>query len=208
MADDDTNGEATTPGRCEVLDPSIQPATGVDFELPISGLPLSEIKRQYPDDYAILLEKLYDLDDGIIRKLVAKDWSNAGVVFEHVYPLGDFIDRNRLLEKLDSIGNAFGHRALFGYTFDPKEVHIFHDCAYANKSCRCKFKGELAGIKAKIGAKRNRCADFDAEWLTFGLYYLLRKRGSQKIWLGGTCEGPPDSCKYEIDKFIIKCKIV
>jgi hypothetical protein len=189
-----TSGDASS--GCEVLDEVIPTPGEVSEQLPISGLPLSEIKLQYPDHYEILLEKLYELDNGIVGKFVVQDWNNSGVLFEHVYPIGEFTDVVRLVEKLDSIGNAFGHRALFGYTFDPKEVHIFHDCAYGNKSCRCAFKAQLPGIKTKVGINRKRCVE--VQWMPFLLYYLFRKRGPQKVWLGGVCQGPIGSCKYKL----------
>jgi hypothetical protein len=197
MEDQCTTSGLASPG-CEVLDEAL-PAFGEVFDqLPLSGLPLSEVKLQYPNDYEVLLEKLYDLDDGIVGKFMAQDWTDAGVIFEHIYPIGEFTDIARLVEKLDSIGNGLRHRALFGYSFDPKEVHIFHDCAYANKSCRCTFKAQLPGIKAKIGINRKRCSE--VQWMSFILYYLFRKRGPQKVWLGGICQGPVNSCKHKLYK--------
>lgn len=186
--------EPTTEGRCEVLDETVSTA---GEKLPISGLSLHQIELQYPDDYEILLEKLYDLDDGIVRKLMDQDWTNAGVLFEHVYPIDEFTDIARLTAELDRFGNAFTHRRLFGYSFDAKDVHIWHDCSYGNSSCRCKLKIKFQNLKAKADAQRKPCGHIGEEWLPFCLYFLFRKRGNQKVWIGGACQGPSDQRKYK-----------
>lgn len=202
MAELGNSTNESTEGRCEILDQAVSTSSGGGESLPISGLSLHQIESQYPDDYAILLEKLYDLDDGIIGKLVQQDWNNAGVLFEHVYPIGEFTNRPGLAAALDTIGNAFKHRRLFGYSFDPKEVHIWHDCPYSNRCCRCTFRNKLPELKTKIGATRRLLSNIGKEWLPFCLYFLFRKRGDQKVWIGGTLEGPFNKCKYKHDPLV------
>lgn len=190
------SSEPVTQERREVLDQAVQQVGDNAEVLEIGSRSLRQIKLLYPDDYEILLEKLYTIDDGLIRDVIQQDWTNAGYLFEHVYPIGEFTDCDRLAAELDSIGDGFGHRKLFGYSFDPGHVHIYHDCPYSNRSCRCAFKRRFRGIKTKNQTQRRPCSELREEWLSFFIYYHLRKGGRQQSWCGGTRQRLVGACKY------------
>lgn len=192
--------EQITEERRAVLDEVIQEVGRDEQALELNSRSLQQIKLQYPNDYALLLEKLWTIDNGNIRDLVSQDWKDAGVLFEHVYIIDEFTDDSRLAAELDLIGHGFGNginkRKLFGYVFDGDHVHIFHDCPYSNRSCRCSFKKRFRGIKTKNNQQRRPLSNIGEDWLHIYLYYMLRKPGRQQIWCGGTCKGPFGSCKY------------
>lgn len=157
--------------------------------LPISQMCLSDIANEYPDDIENILRELRALDGGIISRLEGKVWRNDGVFFEHVFPLVGCVDVEKLCGILDRMGNETFGRSLFGYSVDGDHIHIIHDCSYANRACRCKFKSYFEGcLKTKDGIRR-RLRDIGKDWLHIILYYYFRKRGTQKIWIDRVLQG-------------------
>lgn len=158
--------------------------------LPISGWALAHIRSKYPDDYENLLCKLRELDNGLIRKLEDNNWQRNGVFYQHVIPITRYTDVEKLYEELDKVGNVEFNRDLFGYAFDGDHIHVFHDCAKGNGSCRCSWRklNFPDGTKTKVG-ERTPLRFIGSKWIHIILYYLFRKRGTQKIWINGVLQG-------------------
>lgn len=91
-------------------------------------------------------------------------------------------------------GRKYG---FFGYTTESDHWHIYHDCSYSSRSCRCVFREMLS--RSGTFKKNERfiydCSTIsESDWIVILIYYVLGKRGVKGLsYQGVRLELPLDS---------------
>lgn len=91
------------------------------------------------------------------------------------------------LETLNEYGKS-KRRGMFARVADGDHIHILHDCAYTNSSCRCIWRERVkpfASIKCARTVNKPWYQFSKWDWYNVFIYFFLEKRGDRKIWFGG-----------------------
>ncbi|GFS56835.1 initiator protein NS1, partial [Trichonephila inaurata madagascariensis] len=148
-------------------------------------LRLRAIKTLNPELYNSIKEELLDIFREPLGLLLGTPFSPTRRYVSDVLILGDRKERRSILQWIK--GNGIDYPGnLYGYVEEETHVHVIHDCAYSNRSCRCRWRNH-PGVRAAIKKPIRRpkyIRQFD--WLYVILYFYLSKRGGEKeIWING-----------------------
>jgi len=205
LAVESTSGESSSTDNMASNQP-VYPGTSTGRgECKYRGI--RSLREVDPENHARLAEELATMGSHFVRRLNGKSWESTSRFFSDVFVYNN--DRERLgMEQLLSNAGANYRRSLFWFVtdIDANHIHLIHDCAFSNRSCRCAWRGEIiakfpGAVKQAIG-KRRFISQFTVDdWLDVFIYYCLRKWGKpQKIWFDGENQGlptPSESLRWE-----------
>ncbi|GFS56841.1 initiator protein NS1 [Trichonephila inaurata madagascariensis] len=153
-----------------------------------SYLRLRAIKNIDPDLYNSVKAELFDLFREPLGILLSTPFGATRRYVSDVLVLGNGEERRNILQWLEGNGLDFPGQ-LYGFVEEETHIHIIHDCAYSNRSCRCRWRNH-PGVRNAIKKPLRRpkyIRQFDwIDWIYIILYFYLSKRGGQKkIWING-----------------------
>ncbi|GFR12977.1 uncharacterized protein TNCT_283511 [Trichonephila clavata] len=111
-------------------------------------LRLRVIKSLDPNLYHSLKTELLDLFRESVGVLLSTSFSPTRRYLSDVLVLGNGKERRKLLEWIEGNGATFPGQ-LYGFVEEASHVHVIHDCAYSNRSCRCKWRNH-PGVRNSI----------------------------------------------------------
>ncbi|GFR09520.1 initiator protein NS1, partial [Trichonephila clavata] len=197
---DDGTGTAVQPEIVGRFDPvSEQPLENQTS----AHLRLRVIKSLNPDLYYSFKTELLDIFRESLGVLLNTSFGPSRRYISDVLVLGNGKERRQLLEWLERNGATFPGQ-LYGYVEEETHIHIVHDCAYSNRSCRCKWRNH-PGIRSTIKKPIRRpkfIGQFSwLDWFYVIVYFLMSKRGGEKkVWIAGRVRrlpGGPESVRWE-----------
>lgn len=167
---------------------------------------IRELRRSSWKDYKVLVEQLQSMGDQIVRRIIRQVYPPQRRYISDVLPYRSIDERDQLLAHLHSVGGSHTG-GLFAFVDDETHIHIQHDCAWSDRSCRCKWKKTIKPGSFQRNAKRKRILrEFsNDDWYDYFIYYFLRKWGPipPEIWLNGEIQRLPTSGElYSINIFI------
>lgn len=107
-------------------------------------------------------------------------------------------ERDTIIQSLRKFG-ANKRNGMFGYSTEDNHIHIIHDCAWANQSCRCAFRREILATGCLKPARTESKYLFqlsESDWYNVFIYFFLSKRGERKIWVDRKSWTLPTDSKY------------
>lgn len=160
---------------------------------------LRQLRKINYEGYQVMVDELRKVGGETLQRLIGKVYSTTRHYISDVIPYGTVGERDRLLAQLHELGRS--HRGgLFHYVDDETHIHVIHDCAWSDRSCRCRFKKEIGSRSFQRNGRTNRILrEFsNADWYDYFIYFVLNKlqRGTSEIWIDGEIQRLPTNCRY------------
>lgn len=148
---------------------------------------LAAINKADPSGFKVLVEELKVLGGDFFGE-VQKDLSiSSRRYMSDVILYENDQEISQLVGILHRHGEARGN-GLFGFSVESNHVHVIHDCAYSNSSCRCSWKREVSA-QFNIRPKRKYNKPFFeiafTDWCDIFVYFFVAKRGRREIFYRG-----------------------
>lgn len=157
---------------------------------------IRQLGKSNREGYQIMVDELRKVGGETLQRLIRQVFPPTRRYIGDVIPYGNVGERDRLLAQLHVLGGI--HRGgLFHYVDDETHIHVLHDCAWSDGSCRCRFKKEIGSGSFQRSGRTNRLIrEFCiADWYDYFVYFVLNKlqRGASEIWIGGEIQGLPSN---------------
>lgn len=164
---------------------------GSEFNEPFR---LRRIKERYPEDYKQLESQLQEVVGNYLGAISRQNFEPFKKYISQVICYRGEQHRKRCVERLRNNSLEYNGKLLI-WVDEGDHLHIVHDCAYSNGSCRCRlFQGEDFRGPVRASMRRNRLiSELDTiDFANVFLYFILSKRSSDsQIWIGRRLQRPP-----------------
>lgn len=150
---------------------------------------IRQLREVDPENHSRLVSELGEMADQFILRLDGQSWETTARFFSDVFVFHNDGERISMEFLLHSAGTNY-RRDLFWFVTDVGEnhIHVIHDCAYSNRSCRCAWRSEILAKfpgrhKQALGKRRCLSQFCRDDWIDVFIYYSLRKWGKpSEIW--------------------------
>lgn len=159
-----------------------------------TSLGLRRISETDPETYKKLANIVQEVTGRYTRAIMRAKQKSTKKYISNVVVYRDDQHRQRILQKLrrDLLGYPGD---IFIWTDEGDHIHIVHDCAFSNGTCRCRV---LEGEDFRTGTRKplrriKRIQELDEiDWTNVIIYFVLGKWSSEtQVWLNGRLQRPP-----------------
>lgn len=159
------------------------------------GLPgFEKLRELYPETHQELADILQELVGPYLRRIrdtpfsASKRYSSEVVVFQ------DDAHRKRCLQRLNHHALTFPGKLLM-WVDEGDHLHIVHDCARGNGTCRCQF-AQSEDFRKHFRKPMRRIKFLSelstTDWTNVFLYFIVSKRNCEpQVWIGGRLQRLP-----------------
>lgn len=160
------------------------------------SLGIRRISQADPQTYQQLANSLQEVTGRYINRIMRIKQNSSKKYISNVLVYRNDQHRQRVLKRLrTSLLDYPGD--IFLWVDEGDHLHIVHDCAYSNGTCRCRvLQGEdFRGYARKPMRRIKSIRDLDEiDWTNVILYFIMGKRSCEaQVWLDGRVQRPPSS---------------
>lgn len=116
-----------------------------------------------------------------------KDINNSWRYISDVILFRSSKQLDRILQVLGNYGKSRSG-GMFGYSVEDDHVHVIHDCAFSDGTCRDVWRKQIESI-GEVKPMRKELKPLwkfsRTDWYDVFIYFFLRKRGTRQIWFRG-----------------------
>lgn len=164
--------------------------TESDCQEALSWTEFKRLRQLANDIEDIGQEDLLEIPPNFVN--IARLCKQCPIPGERKYVADVFVPRKsvKLLDIVGRLSNFCSSRrtGVCGFVAEADHVHIIHDCSYAGRRCRCKFRESLEGM-GYFKQSRKYVADMseltERDWVSIILYYFLGKVGAKHLRIDG-----------------------
>lgn len=142
-----------------------------------------------------LAKEIYQMGSNFFNYVNKQIGISSRRYVSHVIPFRNDQQADRIVQVLQSFGRTRSN-GMFGFSVDKGHIHIIHDCAWSDNSCRCQFRKQIepfGGVKPNSKEVKPMWKFTITDWYDVFLYFFIRKRGTKNLWAGGTSWTEPDN---------------
>lgn len=155
-------------------------------------------------NYKVLVQEIEEMGNIFFRYFTGKDCITTRRYLSDVFVYRREGDVPVILGILNSYGES-RRTGMFGYSVEPKHIHIIHDCTFGGSWCRDIFRNQIKPFGYFMPARRQNKPIWKftrTDFYDVFVYFFLRKRGTRQIWVRGeNWEAPTDGkskqCSYK-----------
>lgn len=139
---------------------------------------LRHLAKHHAEIFEEVVSELAGCDNGFVDRVSRKSQRSSRRYLSDVVTVSDPQSLKRLVSVLSEYGPT--HRGVFFfYVVEGDHVHVVHDCAYSNSSCRCAFSKThefRRGVRPSL-RRRRLLGEFEwIDWANVFIYFFLEKQ--------------------------------
>lgn len=188
-----TLSESSTSESTRMVVPHVQESGrefGVERERPVS---MARIAESSSKDFEYLASEIKEMGSNFFDYVTGKDIKGSWRYISDVILFESMFNCNRIVERLREYGRS-RRTGMFGFSVESNHIHVIHDCAYSDGSCRDKWRREVEpfGTIRPARTQNKQIYKFTAtDWYDVFIYFFLSKRGTREIYTRGESWTPP-----------------
>lgn len=159
----------------------------------VGEVSMGQFAKMLPEAYKDLEQEIKEMGNQFFEYFNGKDTNTARRYISDVILYRNSDQLYSIVGKLCDYG-GLRRTGMFGYSVEEDHIHVIHDCAYSDGTCRCRWRKQVESIgEIKPMRKENKSIwKFKrTDWYDVFIYFFLRKRGDRKVWIRGISWRPP-----------------